>query len=97
MSARAKLWGQVSIRCSAQLYFRGTYVCTPTGDKTAPTATASPYYDGEHFTVTISATDNSGEVFYYAENTTRGTKQISSSISPSVHWSSLVSITHLSV
>lgn len=77
VSARAKLWGQGSIRCSAQLYFRGTYVCTPTGDKTAPTATVSPYYDGEHFTVTISATDNSGEVFYYAENTTRGTKQIS--------------------
>ena len=76
VSACAKMWGHSHLYSELQA-FRGTYVCTPTGDKTAPTATASPYYDGEHFTVTISATDNSGEVFYYTENTTRGTKQIS--------------------
>lgn len=77
ISTRAKLWGQNGIRCSEQLAFHGTYVCTPTGDETAPTTTAAAHYDGANFTVTFTASDNSGEVFYYVENTTQSTKQIS--------------------
>lgn len=77
ISTRAKLWGQNGIRCSEQLAFHGTYVCTPTGDETAPTATAVARYNGANYTVTFTASDNSGEVFYYVENTTQSTKQIS--------------------
>lgn len=77
ISTRAKLWGQNGIRCSEQLAFHGTYVCTPTGDETAPTATAVARYNGANYTVTFTASDNSGELFYYVVNETRSTKQIS--------------------
>ncbi len=76
VSARAKMWGH-SLLSSERLDFRGTYVCTPTGDQTAPTATAVARYDGANYTVTFTASDNSGELFYYVVNETRGTKQIS--------------------
>ena len=45
VSARAKVFGQTNITCTEQLPFRGTYVCTPTGDRTAPTAIAAANYD----------------------------------------------------
>ena len=77
ISTRAKLWGQNGIRCSEKLAFHGTYVCTPTGDMTAPTATAVARYNGANYTVTFTASDNSGELFYYVVNETRSTKQIS--------------------
>ena len=76
VSARAKMWGH-SLLSSERLDFRGTYVCTPTGDQTAPTATAVARYNGANYTVTFTASDNSGEMFYYVVNETRSTKQIS--------------------
>lgn len=77
VSARAKLWGQAGIRCTEQISFKGTYVCTPTSDKTAPTAVAVAHFDGANYTITFTASDNSGELFYYVVNETRSTKQIS--------------------
>jgi hypothetical protein len=77
ISTRAKLWGQNGIRCSEQLAFHGTYVCTPNGDKTAPTAAAAAHFDGAKYTVTFTASDNSGEMFYYVINETQSTEQIS--------------------
>ena len=76
VSACAKMWGHSHLY-SALLDFRGTYVCTPTGDQTAPTATAVARYNGANYTVTFTASDNSGELFYYVVNETRSTKQIS--------------------
>lgn len=78
-SARAKVWGQSNITCTEQIPFRGTYVCTPTGDRTVPTAVATANYDTEEGTCTIriTASDNSGEIFYYVVNETKSTKQIS--------------------
>lgn len=76
VSACAKMWGHSHLY-SELLNFRGTYVCTPTGDMTAPTATAVARYDGANYTVTFTASDNSGELFYYVVNETRSTKQIS--------------------
>lgn len=77
VSARAKMWGHSLLLSSERLDFRGTYVCTPTGDQTAPTATAVARYNGANYTVTFTASDNSGELFYYVVNETRSTKQIS--------------------
>ena len=77
VNTRAKVWGQAGIRCTEQIPFKGTYVCTPTGDQTAPTATAVARYNGVNYTVTFTASDNSGELFYYVVNETRSTKQIS--------------------
>lgn len=76
LSARAKMWGH-SLLSSERLDFHGTYVCTPTGDQTAPTATAVARYNGANYTVTFTASDNSGEMFYYVVNETQSTKQIS--------------------
>lgn len=76
VSARAKVWGQ-SIICTELLPFRGTYVCTPTGDRTAPIATATALYDSGTCTISFTASDNSGEMFYYVVNETKSTKQIS--------------------
>lgn len=77
VSARAKVWGQANIRCTEQVPFRGTYVCTPTGDRTAPIATATALYDSGTCTISFTASDNSGEMFYYVVNETKSTKQIS--------------------
>ena len=78
VSACAKMWGHGHLY-SEQIPFRGTYVCTPTGDRTAPTAVATANYDTEEGTCTIriTASDNSGEIFYYVVNETKSTKQIS--------------------
>ncbi len=77
VSARAKVFWQTNITCTEQLPFRGTYVCTPTGDRTAPTATATALYDSGTCTISFTASDNSGEIFYYVVNETKSTKQIS--------------------
>ena len=80
--------GYVSVRadmffagqCCSTLYpFRGTYVNTPTGDLTAPTASAEKSYDEEtgKYSVTITGSDDSGDVFYYVENVTKSSKQVS--------------------
>lgn len=76
VSACAKMWGHSHLY-SELLDFRGTYVCTPNGDKTAPTAAAAAHFDGAKYTVTFTASDNSGEMFYYVINETQSTKQIS--------------------
>lgn len=79
VSVRAKIFGQ-SVVCSQKLPFRGTYVNTPTGDVTAPTLTnATKSYDEgtSTYSVTITGSDDSGEVFYFVENTTHPAKYIS--------------------
>lgn len=79
LSVRAKVWGYSTIVCSQKLPFRGTYVNTPTGDVTAPTASASNSYDEltGKYSVTITGSDDSGDVFYYVENVTKSSKQVS--------------------
>lgn len=78
VSVRAKVFGK-SIVCSNKFSFRGGYVNTPTGDVTAPTAEAECSYNdvSDAFELTVTASDDSGEMFYYVENTTTGVKQVS--------------------
>lgn len=78
VSTCAKMWGHNYLYSELQP-FRGTYVNTPTGDLTAPTASASNSYDEltRKYSVTITGSDDSGDVFYYIENTTKSTKQVS--------------------
>lgn len=75
---RAQVWGQNSPLCSQKLPFRGTYVNTPTGDQTAPTLSqVDQTKDGETISLSFTASDDSGDMFYYVENTTKSTKQVS--------------------